>query len=335
MDPLVSVVIPIYNVEDYLETCVVGILNQQYRNLEIILVNDGSQDRCGDICKHLSMIDRRIIVLEKENGGVSSARNAGIEKATGKYIVFIDPDDQICGDYFPKLVSIAEKNNCEVVVSGYKTVPNNLTMEPGFQLNKVISGKEFILSSPNVHSNNDLCFVWRYIYNLSHIKKCIIRFNEELFIGEDVIFNLESLLRSERVVAIPDILYLYTVNNRNSLMRKSHKPHLESNLILQYELRKKLSKTYGLLKIEQYKRDMSYYCLNHIYRLIIGNIRMSKFGDINEEIVRIVNYELVRDSINNIGLTYRCNSLKEYIYFLALKLKIYPLLRLEFRNNIS
>lgn len=334
MDPLVSVVIPIYNVEDYLETCVVGILNQQYRNLEIILVNDGSQDRCGDICKHLSMIDRRIIVLEKENGGLSSARNAGIEKATGKYIVFIDPDDQICEDYFSKLVSTAEQNNCEVVVSGFKTVPNNITKEPGYQLNQVMRGKDLILSSPNVHSNNDLCFVWRYIYNLNHIKKCNIRFNRKLFIGEDVIFNLELLSRSERVIAIPETIYLYTVNNPNSLMRKPYKPNLESSLILQYELRKKLSITFGLLTIEHYKRDMSYYCLNHIYRLIIGNIRMSQLGDINEEIVRIANYDLVRDSIKNIGFTYRCNSLKEYIYFLALKLKIYPLLRLEFRNNI-
>ncbi|WP_261178273.1 hypothetical protein [Anaerobacillus sp. CMMVII] len=171
------------------------------------------------------------------------------------------------------MYSIAKKNMCDAIVSGYQTVPTNNVIEPGFKLNQVMNGKEFVLSSPAVHSKNDLCFVWRYIYKLQIINESNIRFNEQVFIGEDVIFNLEYLLSSKRVMAIADQLYLYTVDNPDSLMRVSYKPKLESSLVLQYKIRKEFSKKYSLLEHEHYTKDIGNYYINNIYWMLIDNCK--------------------------------------------------------------
>jgi glycosyltransferase EpsJ len=330
----VSVVVPIYNVEKWLEKCLINILSQPFTDIEIILVNDGSTDNCGKICELYAQKDKRIKVVHKENGGLSSARNAGIEVAAGKYIVFIDPDDLIAYDYFDVLFSAAEKYNCDAVVSGYKKVPINDIVIPGFKLNEVMSGKDFVLSSPNIHSNNDLCFVWRYLYRLSLIKEKEIRFNEKVLIGEDVIFNLEYLLNSKKVVAVSDICYLYTVNNPDSLMRIAYKPKLESSLVFQHKIRKQLSKEFNLLGYKHYRKDFANYYINNIYRMIINNLKNSDHVHIKSELHRIVNYEMFSDSLKEIGFLYKCNNIKEYLYYLALKFKIYPLVTAVYKSEM-
>lgn len=95
MDLLISIIIPIYNVEEYLERCIDSVVNQTYKNLEIILVDDGSPDRCGDICDTWALRDTRIKVIHKKNGGLSDARNAGMSLATGEFIAFVDSDDVV------------------------------------------------------------------------------------------------------------------------------------------------------------------------------------------------------------------------------------------------
>ncbi|HEY8803664.1 MAG TPA: glycosyltransferase, partial [Clostridium sp.] len=102
-NPLISIIVPIYKVEVYIRNCVDSILNQTYKNLEIILVDDGSPDNCGNICEEYSSKDKRIKVIHKKNGGLSSARNAGLDIASGEYIGFIDSDDWIEGDMYESL----------------------------------------------------------------------------------------------------------------------------------------------------------------------------------------------------------------------------------------
>lgn len=323
---LISVIVPIYNVEKWLPRCIENILEQPFINIELILVNDGSPDKCGEICDEYAKKDNRITIIHKENGGLSSARNAGIEVATGKYIVFIDPDDEVSKSYFTKLYSVAEDNQCDAVICGYKTVPNHSIITPKFKLNTVMNGREFVLSSPNIHSSNDLCFVWRYMYNSSIIKDKNIRFNEQVFIGEDVIFNLEFLLTAQRVCAISESLYFYTVNNPNSLMRVPYKPNLESSLVLQYKIRKQLSQEFGLLHEGHFKKDMANYYINNIYRLLVNNLKNDPNVNINSAFRRIMNYEMFSDSLKEIGFSYQCNNIKEYIYYLALKFKVYSLI---------
>ena len=111
MNDLITIVVPIYNVEPYLKKSVSSIINQTYKNLEIILVNDGSTDNCAKICDEYSKIDSRIKVIHKENGGLSDARNAGINIATGKYISFVDADDYITNDYIEYMYTILKQYN--------------------------------------------------------------------------------------------------------------------------------------------------------------------------------------------------------------------------------
>ena len=105
MEEKISVIIPVYNVEPYLRKCLDSVINQTYRNLEIIIVDDGSPDNCGAICDEYAARDDRVIVIHKKNGGVSAARNDGIRIASGKWITFVDPDDWCEPDYYEMLIS--------------------------------------------------------------------------------------------------------------------------------------------------------------------------------------------------------------------------------------
>ena len=122
---LISVIVPVYNVEKYLEKCIDSICNQTYRNLEIILVNDGSTDKSGILCDKFKIKDSRIIVIHKENGGLSDARNAGIDIANGEVLGFVDSDDYIMPEMYEKMLNIMYANDLDIVQCGYKKVYEN------------------------------------------------------------------------------------------------------------------------------------------------------------------------------------------------------------------
>ena len=119
--PLISVVIPCYNVELYLHKCIDSVLSQTYQNLEIILVDDGSPDNCGKICDEYASQDKRVKVIHKPNGGLSDARNVAIDQATGEWITFVDSDDYVAEDYVETLYGLVEKFDCEVSVAWFST----------------------------------------------------------------------------------------------------------------------------------------------------------------------------------------------------------------------
>lgn len=125
---LISVIVPIYNVENYLERCVVGIINQTYKNLEIILVDDGSPDNCPKMCDDFAKKDSRIRVVHKKNGGLSDARNAGMKIASGECIVFVDSDDYIHCNMIDKMYGVMLKDGSEVVSCGVKWVDEKGTV---------------------------------------------------------------------------------------------------------------------------------------------------------------------------------------------------------------
>lgn len=122
MEKKISVIVPVYQVEEYLEKCIESIINQTYKNLEIILVDDGSKDNCASICDRYQKRDNRIIVIHKENGGLSSARNAGLDIATGELVTFVDSDDYIEEDMLTVLHSNLEENMCDISVCFWKEV---------------------------------------------------------------------------------------------------------------------------------------------------------------------------------------------------------------------
>ena len=115
LQPLISVIVPCYNVEEYLPKCIESILNQTYRNLEILLVDDGSPDNCGRICDEYAAKDSRIRIIHKKNGGLSDARNAALDVMTGEYVTFIDSDDYVSDDYVEYLYKIIKESGVKIV----------------------------------------------------------------------------------------------------------------------------------------------------------------------------------------------------------------------------
>lgn len=197
MGSKVSVVVPVYNVEKYLERCIASIINQTYDNLEIILVDDGSKDRSGLMCDEYAKRDKRIKVVHKKNGGISSARNAGLRVATGKFIGFVDADDEIDRTMYEKMVSCAEKEKVDFVMADYIRVISEderylktLDIAAGkYNRNKIIKEIFPNLIMRECIDYGPLLSVWHCMYRISFLNDNSILFDEEVYWSEDNIFS--------------------------------------------------------------------------------------------------------------------------------------------------
>lgn len=205
----ISVVIPIYNVEKYLPCCIESVQTQSYKNLEIILVDDGSLDNSGKIADEYAGKDERIKVIHKKNGGLSDARNAGMELATGDYIMFVDSDDLMAPEACRVLGEKIEKENADYVIGNYINCYEDGTIwaNPIFNTEKY---EEFRL---DIKDYADSFFimnsgVWNKIFNLQFIRSLNLKFEVDLP-AEDAIFTTYCFMKSTKVYYIPDIVYIY------------------------------------------------------------------------------------------------------------------------------
>lgn len=175
----ISFIIPIYNVEKYLKQCIDSVLGQVKEEDEIILVNDGSKDRSNLICKkYLKMFPDKIIYIEKENGGLSSARNVGIRQATKDYIAFVDSDDYLKQGYVEVLENAVNNNTVDVVMFGYETFPNGTVTVPIFKEGIIRSKEELFDGVKTVNKHNDFCFSWRLLIKRNFLNKVKVMFDE-------------------------------------------------------------------------------------------------------------------------------------------------------------
>ena len=207
---MVSVIVPIYNVEKYLRMCVDSILNQTYGDLQIILVDDGSPDRCGEICDEYAKKDKRIEVIHKENGGLGYARNSGLELAKGEYVIFLDSDDWIDAGHIERLVAEAKKTNADVIVHGYKkctdegTVVNKAKLIKLGEFTDAINDVLYPMIAPGPDSPADETLpvsAWCKLYRLKIIKENNLQFvNEKECISEDIVFNLSFFPHCKKAV---------------------------------------------------------------------------------------------------------------------------------------
>ena len=204
----VSVIIPVYKAEYFLDKCVNSIINQTYENLEIILVDDGSPDNSPKMCDEWAQKDKRIKVIHKENGGASSARNKGLEDCTGDYIYFCDSDDFIEINCIEKLVDKIKDN--DVVIMGYNKVNGDKITAKVY--NDKLSQNEFI--SEIIHEW-DFGLLWNKLYKKEFIKS---KFNEKFKIREDLLFNSEYFKNVKKIGLINEPLYNY-IDNPNSLTK--------------------------------------------------------------------------------------------------------------------
>ena len=214
---LVSIVVPVYKVEEYLERCVKSICEQTYPELEIILVNDGSPDRCGAICEELAEKDYRIRVVHKQNGGLSDARNAGVKFATGKYLLFVDSDDYIAKELVEKAVAEAEKGECDLVLFDYYCVENGTEEVRTTQLptDKIFSLREehqLLLAPPAA---------WTKLFNREFYMKAECPFPKGLYF-EDLATTPIFFLKAERISYLKMPLYYYIIRENSIMTGKNY-----------------------------------------------------------------------------------------------------------------
>lgn len=216
MKGLISVIVPIYNVENYLVRCIESILSQSYEKLEIILVNDGSTDNSAEICKKYLKIDDRLRLVTKKNGGLSSARNKGLEYASGEYVAFVDSDDWIEKEMFEVMINIAKNENADIVQCGVKKVHENGKIERILYNEDIqYNNNDDILSA---HFKNKISVtVWNKLYKRKLVKN--IRMVEGRN-NEDNMYSIEVLLQTNKVVCISKAYYNYLQRN-NSIMKVS------------------------------------------------------------------------------------------------------------------
>ena len=211
----VSVIVPVYNVELYLENCINSIINQTYKNLEIILVDDGSPDKCGQICDDFAQKDTRIKVIHKENGGLSSARNAGLDIATGDYVSFIDSDDYLDLNAFSKTIEklmLTDSDVCmfsHYTISEIETNVHKLPFEKDFYNEEEVRNKVYPKFFGKTKEDGLIeGFVCRQIFKRDVIGDLRFRSEREYF-AEDIVFDLELYGRVKSFCVVNDPLYYY------------------------------------------------------------------------------------------------------------------------------
>lgn len=213
---MVSVIIPIYKVEKYLRKCIDSVLNQTYQDFEIILVDDCSPDNCPEICDEYAKSDDRIKVIHKENGGVSSARNAGLKVATGEYIAFVDSDDFISENFLEILLdglltNGADLSCCDRFIIYEGKGDNIQELESHVNWQEVTTQKfDYALTEEKYAG-----FAWNKLFKKDILLQKNLKFDEQIFTGEDLAFVLEYLTLCEKVAYTQTPLYGYLVRDNS------------------------------------------------------------------------------------------------------------------------
>lgn len=251
MNKMVSIIVPVYNAEKTLEKCVRSLIEQTYSNIEIILVNDGSKDNSISLCYKLQMLDSRIIVIDKPNGGVSSARNAGLDIAKGDFVMFCDSDDWV------------EKKWCEILVKSFE---EDYMVMCGFYTD----GKHSVL--PYETKANTTCETyektefsslyllgfnvpWNKIYDRKVIEKNSLRFDERFNNGEDYLFNLKYLSKIEKkIVFLDKCLYHYVWSNAGSLSSSNNCNKFQHDRLLFIEINKTVNNITKSISTDYYNK---------------------------------------------------------------------------------
>lgn len=226
---LISVIVPVYNSAMYLEKCIQSILKQNYPHWELILVDDGSSDGSSKICDDFAKQDHRVKVVHIPNGGVSNARNVGIQHATGEYIAFVDSDDYIDEEFLDALVKGMQKNSSDLCVSALNTEHLGSSFEiriaPDYEEELLFLFQNFLLCGPMVK-----------LYRSEMIRKHQISFPKGISYGEDMLFNMDYLSVIDRICYINQCGYHYVLDNTESLSRKVRWNMFDNEMMLHQRL---------------------------------------------------------------------------------------------------
>ena len=259
-DLLISVIIPVYNAEKYLEQCLNSIKNQTYKNFEVIIVNDGSKDNSEVICKRFSEDDSRFRYFSKENGGVSSARNFGLDNANGHYITFIDGDDWVEHNHLEILIKSIAENNSDIAICSYKEFDNNIdtyytivyTKQEKNLLNfEKMNRDDFLIIFPKLMSIN-VCFNNAVAKLFRKELVTNLRFDTSIKYGEDLDFYFSLYLNVESISYVDELTYVYRIHG-DSTTSNFNQEHAEQELSIFKKMFKKIQEI-GLPTIHYFNK---------------------------------------------------------------------------------
>ncbi|MHC1749577.1 MAG: glycosyltransferase [Cellulosilyticaceae bacterium] len=338
----VSIILPIYNVEVYLERSIESVRHQTLQELEIILVNDGSEDGSLKICKEYEKKDKRIRVIDKCNGGVSSARNAGLKIANGKYIAFLDPDDYVEINMYERMYNKIIENNNDMCMCNY------IIMNEGKQIHIENNLEEEVISQDRIKSYVIPQLVgaeritekkgmerfrsnWIYLYKKEVIDKNNLKFIEGLAIGEDFLFNLDYMEKIKRIVIDRNYYYYYCINN-NSIMKKYKKNSWEIYKTIINELNKRfpsenqrynIAQRLNVIKIKYFLDVIINECNNLNNRFINKIIKLNN----------IFNDDEIKGAVNN--YVYTNSHIKDNVILFLLRNNCIILLYIYYKIRAS
>ena len=276
--PKISIIVPVFNVENYIKRCLDSIANQSFSDFEVILVDDGSTDKSGIICDNYATKDSRFRVVHQNNGGVSVARNTGLDIAQGQYYSFIDSDDWIEKTMYEDMLSISIKNNADIVVCDYRQENGNDYTE--VLCEKEMSQEELFL---DVFGTPSLLIgaCWNKLFSKSCVKD--LRFNAELTNYEDTLFLCECYMRCKKAIYLKKKYYVTTVRN-DSLSRKKDVLTINNKCdgclyLYNAFIKRNVSK--------RIKRQITYKTLDSLLKYARETKLLEKNNDSNELLVRI------------------------------------------------
>lgn len=286
---LISIIVPIYNKEDYLPQCLDSIINQSYTNFEVLLVNDGSTDSSGIICQEYAERDSRFRYIEKENGGVSSARNLGLERSEGAYITFIDSDDWVEFNYLEVLYNALRENNADVAISSYKSY----YLDGKFYLRVYSSQEEEFL---RIGKRNRDVFLEEFpkLGKLNHDFHCIAsklfkrellesqKFDESINYGEDLYFFFNLYLKMQSIIYVKEATYIYRQHGTNITLNFT-----ESLALQEIQIHEQI------LKSAESQGIATFYYLEKLKYLVSLRIEQFPYSD------AIKNYETIVSEFEN------------------------------------
>jgi glycosyltransferase involved in cell wall biosynthesis len=216
MNDLISIIVPVYNMESYLDRCMSSILNQTYKNLEIILVDDGSTDSSPKMCDDYAIKDNRIKVVHKENGGLSDARNAGLKIATGNYIGYVDSDDWIELDMYERMYNACVENNVQLAVCRYFREYDDKTVDDGTPRIEIFSRDEilriYITDKDGYMVYNS---VWSKLFKRELVEGVVFPKGRN---SEDIMYTTRALCKLDKAAYIDTCLYHYVIDRKDSIM---------------------------------------------------------------------------------------------------------------------
>ena len=335
----ITIIVPIYNVEKYIHKCVDSIIAQTYKNIEIILVDDGSTDHCPVICDEYAESDSRIKVVHKENGGLMSARQAGLKAATGEYVGFVDGDDWIEPDMYENFADVINKYKPDMALCEFyfsypeKRSPSNQKLSGTFYKKADLETEIYptMLFNNTFYSFGIFPCCWSKVFKRTLLEKCLYPVTPEIRIGEDAAFTYPCLLEAESMAYIDKCLYNYRVNPES--MTKAYSKDMENTILIPYEILKN-----SFSKYEYDLSDQLHYYLIYLVNMMIRNeANPNNDKSVKEKKLTLKNFmdnKDVRNAVKCIDHTLLPLHTKFVVQFISLKstelLYIYTLLLRRF-----